>query len=294
MTLTQALPSTHTIEVPGATITYDIRPGTGTEPTPLMLIGSPMGASGFGTLSGFMADRTLITYDPRGVERSTKVDPSTESTPEQHADDIHAVIEAVGLGPVELFASSGGAVNALALVARHLESVRTVVAHEPPLASLVPDSVGAMAASKAIRETYMRSGSNAGMAHFIAVVSHVGEFTEEWAKQPAPDPQMFGMPADDDGTRDDVLLFQNMITCTHYEPDFAAIAAAPTRVVLAAGEKSEGTLASRGAYAAASRLGQEVTMFPSDHGGFMGGEYGQPAGEPEAFAARLREVLAGS
>ncbi len=290
MTLTQTV-TTNTLEVPGATLTYDIRPGTDGADAPLMLIGSPMGASGFGSLAALFGDRTIVTYDPRGVERSVKADPSTESTPEQHADDIHAVIEAVGLGPVELFASSGGAVNALALVARHPESVRTVVAHEPPLASLVPDRVGAMAASKAIRDTYMRSGSNAGMAHFIAVVSHVGEFTEEWAKQPAPDPQMFGMSADDDGTRDDVLLFQNMITCTHYEPDFAAIAAAPTRVVLAAGEESEGTLASRGAYAAAARLGQEVTMFPSDHGGFMGGEYDQPPGDPPAFAARLREVL---
>jgi pimeloyl-ACP methyl ester carboxylesterase len=294
MTLTQTM-STHTLDVPGATLTYDVRPGNGSgDAAPLMLIGSPMGASGFGTLAGFLADRTLITYDPRGAERSAKDDPATESTPEQHADDIHAVIEAVGLGPVDLFASSGGAVNALALVARHPSDVRTLVAHEPPLASLVPDRAGALAASRAIRETYMRSGSNAGMAHFIAVVSHQGEFSEDWAKQPAPDPQMFGMPADDDGTRDDVMLFQNMITCTHYEPDFEAIAAAPTRVVLAAGEKSAGTLASRGAYAAAARLGQETELFPSDHGGFMGGEYGQPAGEPEAFAAKLREVLAGA
>ena len=129
------------------------------------------------------------------------------------------------------------------------------------------------------------------MARFIAIVGHQGPFTAEDATAPTPDPAMFGLPADDDGTRDDPLLFQNMISCTHYEPDFGAIAAATTRVVLAAGVESEGQLACRGALAAAERLNTEAVRFPSDHGGFLGGEYGQ-AGQPEAFAAKLREVLA--
>ena len=94
-----------------------------------------MGAGGFGTLAGHFPDRTVVTYDPRGVERSTKADPASPSTPEQHADDLHRIIAALGAGPVDLFASSGGAVNALALVAAHPEQVRTLVAHEPPLAS---------------------------------------------------------------------------------------------------------------------------------------------------------------
>src|SRR6185436_14326354 len=55
------------------------------------------------------APGATITYDPRGSERSTKADQSSASTPEQHADDIHRVIQAAGMGPVELFASSGGA-----------------------------------------------------------------------------------------------------------------------------------------------------------------------------------------
>ena len=74
-----------------------------------------MGASGFPTLASHFTDRTVVTYDPRGVERSTKDDPTTESTPEQHADDISRVISALDVGRVDMFASSGGAVNALAL-----------------------------------------------------------------------------------------------------------------------------------------------------------------------------------
>ena len=75
-----------------------------------------------------------MTYDPRGVERSARTDGAPESTPDEHADDLHRLIAALGAGPVDVFASSGGAVNALALVARHPEQVRTLVAHEPPVA----------------------------------------------------------------------------------------------------------------------------------------------------------------
>ena len=149
-------PVTRTIEAPGAVITYDVREADTTEP-PLLLIGSPMGAGGFGTLAGHFSDRSVVTYDPRGVDRSTKDDPASESTPQQHADDLHRIIAAIGGGPVDVFASSGGAVNALALVAAHPDDVRTLVAHEPPLASIVPDRERALAASCAVHDAYLRS-----------------------------------------------------------------------------------------------------------------------------------------
>jgi pimeloyl-ACP methyl ester carboxylesterase len=284
-------PTTHTLDVPGATLTYDVRRNDATTEPPLMLIGSPMAAAGFGTLAKHFVDRTIVTYDPRGSERSVKVDPTTESTPDEHADDLHRIISALGAGPVDLFASSGGAVNALALVAKHPEDVRILIAHEPPAAQVLPDRESALATSRAIHETYLRSGWGAGMAHFIAVVSYKGRFPDDYAKQPPPDPAMFGMPTEDDGLRTDVMLGQNMITCTHYEHDFDALRSASTRIVMAVGAESEGTMAYRGGEAIAERLGSTPTVFPSDHGGFLGGEYGQ-TGDPDAFAAKLREVLA--
>jgi pimeloyl-ACP methyl ester carboxylesterase len=283
-------PETRTLEGPGATLTYDVRRNADSAEPPLLLIGSPMGAAGFGTLAAHFGDRTVVTYDPRGVERSTKAESTAPSTPEEHADDLHRLIEALGAGPVDVFASSGGAVNALALVANHPDDVRTLVAHEPPIATILPDREAALATSQAIHETYLRGGFGAGMAHFIAVVSHRGEFTEDFARQPGPDPAMFGMPAEDDGSRTDPLLGQNMVSSTHYEPNFDALRAASTRIVVAAGADSEGEMANRGAHALAQRLGTEPVIFPSNHGGFLGGEYGQ-AGEPEAFAGKLREVL---
>jgi pimeloyl-ACP methyl ester carboxylesterase len=291
VTTTTAEPTTHTLEVPGATLAYDVRRNEqSTEPI-LLLIGSPMGAAGFGSLAKHFTDRTIVTYDPRGTERSQVADPASSINPDIQADDVHRVIDAIGGGPVDLFASSGGAVNALALVAKHPQQVRTLVAHEPPLPSLLPDREHALAVTRAIQETYLRRGMNAAMAHFIAVVSHRGPFTAEVASQPAPDPAAFGMPAEDDGSRTDSMFAHTIITTTHYEPDFDALRAAPTRIVMAACLGSEGEMANRGAYAVAERLGTEVVVFPSDHGGFAGGEYGQ-TGDPDAFAAKLREVLA--
>jgi pimeloyl-ACP methyl ester carboxylesterase len=284
--------TTHTFEVPGAVLTYDIRrSGTGDAPV-LLLIGSPMGAAGFGTLCRYFADRTVVTYDPRGVERSERTDGAATSTPEEHADDLHRLIAALDAGPVDLFATSGGAVNALELVARHPEQVRTLVAHEPPTAAVLPDREVALAANRDIHETYLRSGLGPAMAKFIAISSHKGPITPDHLERPAPDPAMFGLPTEDDGSRDDPLLGQNIVSITHYEPDFESLGAASTRIVLAAGAESEGELANRGAHAVAERLGTTPVTFPGGHAGFLGGEYGQ-MGEPEAFAARLREVLAG-
>jgi pimeloyl-ACP methyl ester carboxylesterase len=283
-------PKTHTLDVPGVELTYDVRTNDSTTEPALLMIGSPMGAGGFGTLAGHFSDRTVVTYDPRGVERSRKADDTTESTPDQHADDLHRLISALGAGPVDLFASSGGAVNALALVAHHPEQVRILVAHEPPTAQVLPDREPALAAAKDVNETYKRRGFGPGMAKFIALVSHKGEIPADYVDQPAPDPAMFGLPTEDDGSRTDPLLAQNMISCTHYQPDFDALRAASTRIVLAAGAESDGEMAHRGAEAIAERLGTTSVAFPSGHGGFLGGEYGQ-RGEPDAFAAILREVL---
>jgi len=284
--------TTHTLEVPGALLTYDVRAAKATTDPPLLMIGSPMGASGFATLASHFADRTVVTYDPRGSERSTRTDGATQNSVEEHTDDLHRLIEALGFGPVDLFASSGGAVNALALVAAHPDDVRILVAHEPPTLAVLPDRDAALAAARDVHDTYMRAGLGAGMAKFLELTSHTGEIPADWAARPDPDPAMFGLPTEDDGTRDEPLMAQNINATTAYEPDFDALRSASTRIVLAAGAESEGQLANRGAFAVAGRLGQVPIIFPSHHGGFLGGEYGW-GGQPEAFAAKLREVLAG-
>lgn len=284
-------PTTHTLDVPGAVLHYDVREVKESTAPVLLMIGSPMDASGFASLVQHFRDRTVVTYDPRGAGRSTRTETAGESSPERHADDLHRLIDALGGGPVDIFASSGGAVNALALVARHPEQVRTLVAHEPPAAQVLPDREQALAAVADIHRTYEREGFGPAMVKFIAVSTVRGEVPADFADRPAPSPADFGLPADDDGSRDDVLLGQNLITCTHYEPDFDALRAASTRIVVGVGAESEGELAHRAGVAVADRLGTKAVTFPSHHGGFLGGEHGM-RGDPDGFAVTLRQVLA--
>lgn len=284
--------TTHTLATSEVDLAYDVH---GPLPTPdgrppLVMIGQPMDAGGFTSLVAQFPDRTVVTYDPRGLGRSTRRDGRVDHVPEIQAADVHAVVEALGAGPVDMFASSGGAVTALALVAAHPHDVRTLVAHEPPIITVLPDAGAAARAHAGFMDAYRAKGSGAGMAAFIAMTSWQGEFTDDYFAQPAPDPAAFGMPTEDDGTRDDPLLSDRSAAVTAYRPDVAALAAAPTRVVVAVGEESAGTFTARTAEATAELLGRQATMFPSHHGGFLGGEHGY-AGQPEAFARRLREVL---
>ena len=294
MMTSTATPATYTVETDDASVVYDVRgplPPAGGE-LPLFMLAQPMDASGFATLAGLFGDRTVITYDPRsGVGRTVGKTGGGEVRPEDQAEDIHAVIAAVG-GRVDVLASSGGAVTALALVAAHPDDVRTLVAHEPPLLALLPDADLAFAAEQAVQRLYRDGGWGAGMAGFIGLTSWQGEFTDEYLASPAPDPAQFGLPSADDGNRNDPLLSGVANAITAYRPDVAAVTGAPTRVVIAAGIESRNTLTWRTSEAVAASLALPLTEFPSHHGGFMGPEFGQ-AGQPEAFATRLREVLAG-
>src|SRR4051812_24045356 len=279
------MPTPHMLETGEAATAYAVvgplPPADGRPP--LLMIGQPMAASGFGALASHFPDRTVVTYDPRGLGRSTRKDGRVDHSPTVQANDVHAVIDALGAGPVEMFASSGGAVTAPALVAAWPDDVTTLVAHEPPLIPVLPDAEAAERARAGFRDAYEAKGFGAGMATFIAMTSWRGEFTDEYFAQPAADPALFGMPAEDDGTRDDPLLSDRSWAVSGYRPDIDALSAAPTRVVIAVGEESLDTFTGRTSVATAELLGQQATVFPSHHGGFLGGEFGY-AGQPEAFA----------
>jgi pimeloyl-ACP methyl ester carboxylesterase len=278
-------PKTQILELPGATLSYDVREAEfeSTEPV-LLMIGSPMDANGFTTLTGHFPDRTVVTYDPRGVGRSPRADGVTAATPDEHARDLHRLISELDAGPVDIFASSGGAVNALALLTRHPDQVRTLVAHEPPLATVLPDQEEVLAATEDIRVTYERDGFGPAMAKFIAFTSVRGPTPPDFPNH-APNPADVGLPTEDDGSRDHPLLGPHMVYVSRYEPDFNSLRGASTRIVVAGGAESEGTFPHRAALAVAERLGSEAVIFPSHHGGF-----GQQ-GDPDAFAATLRRVL---
>jgi hypothetical protein len=69
-----------------------------------------------------------------------------------------------------------------------------------------------------------------------------------------------------------------------YTPDFTALQAAPTRVIVAGGTTSKGEFAQRTAVALAQRLGTPLMDFPGGHAGFVS--------ESKEFAVVLRRTLA--
>lgn len=283
--------TTRTLDVPGAVLTYDVHePDSPGNHLPLFVFGSPMGASGFAQLVSHIDDRVVITYDPRMSERS-RLDDGGEVTTQIHADDIHRVTEAVGLGRVDAFGSSGGAVAALAWAVEHPADIRTLVAHEPPLTTLLDDAETLAEVSTDIVDTYRARGFGPAMAKFIQLVTQPGPLPREYLARPEPDPVQFGLPAEDDGSRDDPLLAYNM-AMPPYRPDAAALVASGVRIVVAIGTEGDGTMARRGGEALATLLDIEPVVFPGDHGGFTANDW-TPDKDPAAFAAKLRAVLDG-
>jgi clorobiocin/coumermycin A biosynthesis protein CloN7/CouN7 len=272
--------TTHVLDVPGARLHYEAR-GRG----PLLVMnGVPMGTPGFAAVAPLLADdHTVVAYDPRAMFRSTVEDPTAEVTPEVLADDLHRLLSAVGAGPADVFASSGGAVTALALVARHPGQVRTLLAHEPPLTDLLPDNERLRAAIAEVCAIYVHKGLEPALKEYTALTGITRFVPPPVAGRPdATTP--FTPPAEARLILD--RFFRHILRpIAAYRPDLAALRAAPTRIVVGVGAASAGQLAHRGAVALAERLGYNPVEFPGDHSGFQS--------EPEKFVEVMRRVLAG-
>jgi pimeloyl-ACP methyl ester carboxylesterase len=277
---TPATVKTETLKVPGSNIYYEVR---GSGPVLLMMPGGPADAGAFRRIAGYLeSDYTVVTYDPRGLSHSTLDAPvNDERIVQIFADDAHRLLSATSKEPAFVFASSGGATIALELAARHPEQVRTLVAHEPPSAILLPDAARVRAESADIVETYRSAGIGPTMQKFMA----------QTRIRQAPPPPPSGEPTPE--MREAMAQMQRNMdfwfrhyfqAIGDYEPDFDALKSGSSRIVPGVGKESHGELANEGGLGLAKRLGTEAVVFPGAHGGF-------DTNAPE-FASKLREVLA--
>ncbi len=268
---------TDSLKVPGATLHYEVG---GTGPVLLLIPGGPADAGAFAPIRGELSDRhTLVTYDPRGLSRSTFDGEPQDTSVGTFADDARRLIEAVGDGPAYVLASSGGALVGLELVSRHPEQVRVLVAHEPPLTRLLDDADEHARFAREVHDTYLSEGVGLAMGKFLASAG----LDQNPPQPPAgPTPEMAEAMARMQGNFD-FFLGHMWLSLGDYAPDIPRLRSAP--ITVAVGEGSEGQLAYRAAVALAERLGKEPVVFPGDHGGFNS--------HPEAFARRLEEVLGG-
>ena len=84
----------------GADVYYEVR-GDGPG---ILLVGCPMDATAFAPLADVLAaHHTVITTDPRGINRSSVDDRDQDVTPEMLADDLSQLLNHLGLGPVAIF-----------------------------------------------------------------------------------------------------------------------------------------------------------------------------------------------
>lgn len=279
MTITDGI-TTRSLDVLGARLHYEVR---GAGPL-LFVVGSPMGTADFAPFADALAtDRTVVTFDPRGLAGSTIEDPSQDATPDLRADDVAAILDALGAESADVFGSSGGAVTGLALVTRHPGRVRTLIAHEPPLLELLPDADAQRASTEAIIATFHRDGPDAA---FVQFMTSAGYDMSDPTLGPPPGPE----PTDAELAKrmSDMARFftHELRDTTRYLPDVAALRASSTDVLVGIGVDSGHLLTHRTSIALCELLGSSPVAFPGDHGGFIQA--------PGAFADRVREVLAGS
>jgi pimeloyl-ACP methyl ester carboxylesterase len=274
--------ATRSLSIPGARLHYEVR-GTADFAArrggPLLLvIGSPMASTEFAPLAEALAsDRTVVTYDPRGIAGSTINDPEQDSTPDLRADDVAAILDDLGAESADVFGSSGGAVTGLALVVRHPGRVRTLIAHEPPLLELLPDAAQHRANTQDIIDTFRTDGMQVAWFKFMANAGF-DMSVPEGAEPPTP-PE----PSEDERREAARFFNHELWHTTSYIPDIDALKAGPTRVVVGIGADSGKLLTYRTSAALAELLGSAPVSFPGDHGGFMGA--------PMEFADTLRHVL---
>lgn len=264
-----------TLRVADARLHYEVR---GNGPVAL-LVGAPMDAMSFAPLGDLLAtDHTVITTDPRGINRSVLDDPHADSTPQSRAADLASLLLHVGGGPAVVLGSSGGAVSALALAQTRPDLVHTVIAHEPPLNDLLEDRERLHAATEEMVATHLRGDVEGAWRKFLELACiHLPEEVFQ---------QMFGGERTAQQVADEHYQYAHMLRpTTRWRPDPVVLRSTATRIVVGIGEESGGQLCERTSVALAELLGVEPTRFPGDHIGFVG--------DPAAFAARLREVLGG-
>ncbi|MFE3445117.1 alpha/beta fold hydrolase [Nocardia sp. NPDC059180] len=269
---------TATLPVPGAELYYEVR-GHG----PLLLISQ----SGEGDANRTDAlvqhlhdDFTVVTYDRRGLSRSTIHDGTRPPTMATHADDVHRLLAQISRGPAHVLGCSMGAVIGLHLAVDHPEQLDTLIAHEP----VAPWLLAATDRAEHLRE----------LEHCQQVFH-----TDGWQAALAPMARTLGInPADQDiepGVQLPAITAERAANFGYFlGSDFTAVRTdwldvarakhSGVRIIPAAGRTTPPQVFDRKcATELAGLLGTEVAIFAGGHNGNMT--------HPRAYADQIRSII---
>jgi pimeloyl-ACP methyl ester carboxylesterase len=267
-----------TLSVPGATLHYETR-GSG----PWLLISQS--GEGDADRSTDLVDRladsyTVLSYDRRGLSRSTLEHPEHGATIADHAEDVHRLLLAVTDEPALMLGCSLGAVIGLHVSVRHPEQLSTLVAHEPIAPWLLPEDAAKRhrAELDGIRDRYLDAGLQAAIPEIV----HALGIDPEHA---AAEPGRTGFPMDARRVANfDYFIRHDFTAAAEDEFDATSLRETRTRIIPAAGTTTPQTVYDyQCGRALAAVTGEELAIFPGGHNGNLS--------HPRAYAQRLREVL---
>jgi pimeloyl-ACP methyl ester carboxylesterase len=266
--------TTANLAVPGATIYYKTQ---GHGPLLLILQGGDGNADASNVLAAGLTDHfTVVSYDRRGLTRSPADAPSAPVDPTTHADDAARLLAAVTDQPAAVFGTSLGALIGLALLGRHPEQVRLLVAHEPPVTELLaePERSQAQRGREEVEATYRSEGVAAAMKKFVALAGLRFDDLEPGVTLPEPKPERLANL--------EFFLSHDAPAARRYRLDLSTLVPVADRVVPAAGRDTE-TFPRRCAEGLAARLQRPMIEFPGAHNGWLL--------HPREFSARLLQVV---
>ncbi|WP_399920478.1 alpha/beta fold hydrolase [Streptomyces kanamyceticus] len=277
-------PVADSLRVNGATLHYEVR---GSGPLLLLIPGGTGGAAAFdGVVDHLAATHTVVTYDPRGMARSTLDDPAAEQHVAEHADDALRLLDLLSPdAPARVFGTSSGAIVALHLLSTRPDRVERVVAHEPPVVEVLPDVAAHRAWLARVRETFRTQGLMPAMSVFATGLKEDGEATAPEAELRLPpraaaraERTMAGLP---------YFVGRIVPSFMAYAPDVHRMSSLTDRLVLARGRDSAGELPCRAAAFLAGRLGVPFQHFPGGHVGLTT----HPVEYGEALEASFRTPI---
>jgi pimeloyl-ACP methyl ester carboxylesterase len=261
--------TTGAVSADGADIYFERR---GNGPGLLLISGGGGDAGNYSGIADSLADQfTVLTYDRRGNSRSRlRADPTKLRVEEQSADAL-AVLEHNGIGSASVFGSSGGAVIGLDLVARSPHAVELLVAHEPPVISVLDDAEHWSAFFEELDRIVDEQGVGPALMKFM---SSVGRAENE----PRP-PELMERLA---GNWEFFARYE-MRPVAEFVPDLEALRESNVPLVFAGGREDRPYYYRRAGEVLAARLGADFVEFPGHHMAYLD--------DPESFVPILRQIL---
>ncbi len=264
-----------TLKVPGAQLYYE---ASGDGPLLILIPGAKGEGEVFRPLAHLLsAQYQVVIYDRRGFSQSSLDGPQDyEHRLDTDADDVRRLIEHLTDQPATVFGSSSGAIVALEVISHSPERVQTVVAHEPPAVSLLPDAAKWLAFFDGVYATYRKDGIPKAMHQFAsgafgsvdqrlmerAMREHTNEYTQSNATY---------------------WMEHELRQYPRVELDLAALEAFAERIVLAGGRDAQDQLPYQPNRVLAQKLGRAIVDLPGGHLGFVS--------SPAEFAKALMDAL---